>query len=59
MTLYNMPEVCRVLGQPYHRVYYATITSQVKPMRAGRSRLYTVEDVENLKRWFTAKDNGE
>lgn len=52
MTLFNMPEVCRLLKQPYHRVYYATITNQVTPMKAGRSRLFTVEDVEILKKWF-------
>ena len=56
MTLYNMPEVCRLLKQPYHRIYYAVITHQVTPMRAGRARLFTIEDVENLKRWFAAKD---
>jgi len=59
MTLYNMPEVCKLLRQPYHRVYHAVITQQVTPMRAGRSRLFTVEDLELLKRLFASKDGGQ
>jgi len=57
MTLYDMPQVCRLLGQPYHRIYYAVISHQIEPMRAGRSRLFTMEDVEALKRWFASKDD--
>lgn len=59
MTLFNMPEVCKMLGQPYHRLYYAVNTQQVTPMRAGRSRLFTYEDVEVLKRLFAAKDGDQ
>jgi hypothetical protein len=56
MTLYSMTEVCKILERPYHQVYYATATHQVEPMRAGRSRLFTVEDLETLRRLFDSKD---
>lgn len=56
MTLYSMTEICRLLAQPYHKVYYLVATHQVEPMKAGRSRLFTIEDLGVLKQLFASKD---
>jgi hypothetical protein len=53
---YSMPELVETLGVPYHRVWYAVIRRVVEPMKSGRCRLFTLEDLTTLRRHFAARE---
>jgi hypothetical protein len=47
---YTLGEVARLTGIPYYRIYYGHYTGQLgEPKRVGRIRVYTDEDVQNIK----------
>jgi hypothetical protein len=53
---YSLPEVCTALGEPYHRVWYAVINRIVEPMKSGRSRIFTRDDLMILRRHFAERE---
>jgi DNA-binding transcriptional MerR regulator len=55
----TMPEVAKILGVRFQRLYYAALVGKVaKPIQVGKTRLFTDGDIERLKRHFgtTAQD---
>ena len=58
MRFYSLPETEKLLGIGYHRLYYATITGVVMPLREGRARLYSEENLETLRRHFANTEGG-
>lgn len=51
-----MPDFVRMVGQTYDRVYHAVLTGAVQPKRYGKSRLFSQEQVEQLRAYFDHKD---
>ena len=54
-NLYSLPQAVVLIGQPYDRVRYAANKGVVKPLTFGKARLFTTEQIENLKHYFTHK----
>lgn len=55
MELYSLPEVVKQLGVPYGRIYYAVLLGVATPLRSGHSRLFTKDDVQQLKAYLVQK----
>jgi hypothetical protein len=49
MKFYSIPEAAVELGSTYTRVYYQIMTHKVQPIKAGRARLLTKENLNELK----------
>lgn len=56
MQLYSLPQAAEVLGQTYDRVYYAIATKKIQPKQAGRARLLTEADLDELRKLFDERD---
>jgi DNA-binding transcriptional MerR regulator len=57
---YSLSEVARLTGVPYYRIYYSHYTGQIpEPRRVGRTRIYSEEDVQNIKEHFAIKEEHE
>ena len=56
MKCYSMKDAVQELGIPYHAVYYAIATHKINPMAtAGRSRILSQIDLENLRQYFASR----
>ena len=51
-----MPDFVRMVGQTYDRVYHAVLMGAVQPKKYGKSRLFSHEQVEQLRTYFDHKD---
>lgn len=56
MTLYSIPQACKVLGASYDRIYWALATGKVIALQAGRSRLLTETNIDELRRLFAERE---
>jgi len=60
---FDFPQVVNSLGQSYNRVRYAALTKGLAPpIRIGRSKLFTPDQVEVLRQYFASQPrrvNGE
>lgn len=51
--LYTLPELSRLIGQPYHTVYQQCERGELKPaLIVGKNRLFTASQVPEIKSWF-------
>lgn len=54
---YTLNEVALLTGIPYYRIYYGHYTGRIpEPKRVGRNRIYTEQDVKNIKEHFAMKE---
>ena len=51
-----MPDFVRMVEQTYDRVYHAVLMGAVQPKKYGKSRLFSQEQVEQLRAYFDHKD---
>jgi len=50
---YSLPEVVKMTGIVYYRIYYAMYAGKIpQPQKAGKARLYTMADIENIRKHF-------
>jgi hypothetical protein len=55
-TYFDFPQVVRTLGESYDRVRYAALTKGLAiPLRIGKAKLFTREQVEVLREHFAAQ----
>jgi DNA-binding transcriptional MerR regulator len=56
-TYFGLMEVSRETGIPYWRIIYAEQARHLPdPVRIARKRVYTEEDVERIRNYFTQTD---
>lgn len=54
---YSLNEVARLTGVAYYRLYYAFYTGQLpEPKKVGKTRIFTENDVQNIKEHFGIKE---
>lgn len=56
MKLYSIPQVCELIGATYGQVYWALATKKVEAMQAGRSRLLTEANLDELRKLFAERE---
>lgn len=61
IAYYTLPEVVRMTGQTYSKLWYLTLTRpQFSPVKQyGKSRLYTAKQVEELKAYCEGGKSNE
>ena len=52
----TLPQVARQIGVNYDRLRYACLIQVVKPRTIGKARLFTPEQVEQLRTHFAKMD---
>jgi hypothetical protein len=52
---YTMPEVPALVGRTYNQVRWALLLRVVEPRIIGRTRLFTMKQVEQLKAHFAER----
>jgi hypothetical protein len=58
-TVHTIPEVSRLLGASYHRIYWALMTGRAQYRQVGRTRVLDDAALEALRSHFQAADAGK